>query len=191
MLKKSLIEGKSLTVNKKATRSALISDNFKIEIMLPMKSVDVKIAFFRNFIDSKNDKEIEKQIKRVVYCVGTNVRFLDLPIKMPEDERNFYLVNDLTDKKKIKKYNAIRNEINFTEAIDDVVKFEFENSAHRVFLCINDGNPKTLKILFFDPFHHVAIGKESRKTMAWPYIKCCNSKHDCLSTVIDKAINHK
>lgn len=159
-------------------------NNVNLEIVFHnnLKSIDVPICLFRNFV-SYNDFTIINQIKEIKKIKGLFVSIDKLPFKLPVDEDSCYLLkNNSNDLGRKVRYTTLQDVMNFSENINQIIKMEFNNAdSHRIFAYL-DMDKNQFKILFLDPYHHVAIGADSRQKLEFPYEKCKNKTID-ISTV--------
>lgn len=156
-----------------------------VELSGPLLSVDVEGSGFRNFINLSNDKDVIFEVKNLLKHVGTVVELDTLPIKPPEDELSYFLMNDPNSIGQQMRYGLIQRQIGFKEELRKIVKYEYASDFHRVFVFIEEGEINRFRIIFFDPFHHVALGYKGREELYWNYERCSayGGKSDCLSKI--------
>lgn len=149
-----------------------------------LKSVDLPDCNFRNFV-SFSDVAIINQIRQIKKLLDKTVSINNLPLNLPEEEDNCFLLNSQsTDIGKKVRYTLLQGGIGFTEELTKVLKLEFQkHDSHRVFAFI-DTNKNIFKILFLDPFHHVAVGVNSRNKLIFSYENCKDKYIDIASSQI-------
>ena len=166
-----MLTPKELKRVKDFKKKSLNESKYRISFHNHLSSVDVEIARFRNFV-TMNDSSIISQIRIIKKVENLEISISEWPFKMPDDESSFFLLSDLSDIGRVIRYESIKETIRFSEELKEVVKLEFhKNDPHRIFAHM-DTNSKNLKILFLDPYHHVAQGVEAQLSGKYCYQNC-------------------
>lgn len=185
---KSLSKNPALKGSNSLNKKELVASTpYLVELHEPFKSIDIPNAQLRNYLNFKSDKKCIYDIRSLIAFVGEVVELEKLPIRPPQDETSYFLMNDPESVAQQIRYGSIQKEIGFKEELTEIAKFEFNDDFHRVFVHLKKGKVNVLKIILFDPFHHVAFGLKGRKSLYWNYERCSgeHGKKDCFSMIPD------